>query len=574
MQRMRRSALERLLAARAVSGRVTCWPRQQHLACTALVTHSRDLGLRCQSSMASASTQGDVERMGTCAELGCGPSAVSGHSKAGDLLGLTNEKRALVGEIEPPVNVKGDPFSTYLLSAEKMLAENRFGEAWGFATRALIQNTSGRGRRVRPWERATCYLVRAEALLAMDAPRRALTELHPAKEILERGRQGWPVEVLQRIEQADARYTAKMAENEERRVQEENAKVPVTVITGFLGSGKTTLLNRILREQHGKRIAVIENEFGEVGIDSSLVEQAERTTETVVEMNNGCICCTLRGDFIEGMQKVLKDVQARGSHLDGVLIETTGLADPSPIASTFFLDQYMRENYRLDSILGVCDSKHLLSQLEATREKSCVNEASEQVAFSDRLLLTKTDLCSEDELSLVLQKLKHVNPFAKVLPMNLKDLETPVPVDELCNVKAFSLDRALEFDSTFLDDADDHMHDSSIKALGVKLSGQLNQDKLNHFFSAVLKRYPKEMYRMKGILDVKGIKERYIFHAVNCHFGGVPQGEWAEDVPRESKAVFIGKGIDHDWLKQQLQLCFEDPFAGSMSSNLKSAHAG
>jgi len=510
--------------------------------------------------------------MGKCKDLGCGPSALSGHSKSGDILGLTNEKKSLSGEIEPPVIVPGDPFSTNLQSAEHMLANGRFGEAWGFSTRALILHTSGKGRRIKPWERALCYLIRAEALLDMDAPRRAITELHPAKELLERGRDGWPTEVLARIETADARYTAKKDENDERRKQEEDAKVPVTVITGFLGSGKTTLLNRILREQHGKRIAVIENEFGEVGIDSDLVEQAERTTETIVEMNNGCICCTLRGDFIEGMNKVLKDVRDRGSRLDGVLIETTGLADPSPIASTFFLDKFMRENYRLDSILGVCDTKHLLAQLEATRDDACVNEASEQVAFSDRLLLTKTDLCTEEEIDSVLQRLQTVNPFAKVLPMNLKDMESPIPVDDLCNVRAFSLDKALEFDSTFLDNEDDHVHDPGIKALGVKLRGALNQDRLNGFFGDVLKKYPKEMYRMKGILDVAGIEERYIFHAVNCHFGGMPQGVWPSENQRESRAVFIGKGVDHEWLVGRLRLCFESPHLGTIESNLKAAH--
>lgn len=514
-----------------------------------------------------------VESMGKCADLGCGPSAVSGHSKSGDLIGLTNEKKALTGEIASPVSVPGDDFATFLKSAEHFLAVGKFGEAWGFSTRALILAKSGRCRRVKPWERALCYLVRAEALLDMDAPRRALTELHPVKELLERGRKGWPSEVLERIEKADTRYNERVEQNNERRKQEEDAKIPVTVITGFLGSGKTTLLNRILREQHGKRIAVIENEFGEVGIDASLVEQAERTTETIVEMNNGCICCTLRGDFIEGMQKVLKDVRARGSHLDSVLIETTGLADPSPIASTFFLDQFMRENYRLDSILGVCDAKHLLTQLEGVRDTACVNEASEQVAFSDRLLLTKTDLCTETELSDVLKRLKHVNPFAKVLPMNLKDLETPIPVEDMCDVRAFSLDRAMEFDATFLDDDDDHVHDPSIKALGVKLRGVLNQNRLNAFFGEVMKRYPKEMYRMKGILDVKDIEERYIFHAVNCHFGGTPQGQWQPDVERESRAVFIGKGIDNEWLVGQLKMCFEEPWNGILESNLKAVHA-
>ncbi|CAK9052101.1 unnamed protein product [Durusdinium trenchii] len=525
---------------------------------------------RSVSSGGSSSSTANPERMGTCAELGCGPSALSGHSKSGDVLGLTNEKKTLSGNVKPPVVVPGDEFATNLQSAEMMLSECRFGEAWGFSTRALLVHSSGRGRRIKPWERAICYLLRAEALLDMGAPRRALTELHPAKELLERGRQGWPTEALKRIEEADARYHARKEENDQQRIEKENAKVPVTVITGFLGSGKTTLLNRILREQHGKRIAVIENEFGEVGIDSMLVEQAERTTETIVEMNNGCICCTLRGDFIEGMQKVLKDVRARGSHLDSVFIETTGLADPSPIASTFFLDPFMQENYRLDSILGVCDAKHLLSQLEAKREKSCVNEASEQVAFSDRLLLTKTDLCSEMEINGVLQHLKRLNPFAQVLPLNLKDVETPLPVEQLCDVKAFSLDKALDFDATFLEE-DDHTHDGTIQALGVKLNGVLHQEKLNVFFAAVLKRYPKEMYRMKGILDVKGIPERYIFHAVNCHFGGMPQGSWPTE-ERQSKAVFIGKGIDHAWLVEGLRNCFVDPKEGFLESNVKSAH--
>jgi len=514
-----------------------------------------------------------VSSVGSCADLGCGPSAVSGHSKAGDLLGLLNEQKSLLGAIEPPVKVKGDTFSTYLGSSEQMLSERRFGEAWGFSTRALMEHAEGRGRRIKPWERALCYLVRAEVLLDMGAPRRALTELHPAKELLERGRKGWPTSVLGRIESADRHYRVKIEENNELRKKREQSKVPVTVLTGFLGSGKTTLLNRILREQHGKRIAVIENEFGEVGIDSSLVEQTEQTTETIVEMNNGCICCTLRGDFIEGMQKVLQDVRSRGVMLDSVLIETTGLADPSPIASTFFLDNFMRDNYRLDAILGVCDAKHLLSQLDAKREKSCINEATEQVAFSDRLLLTKVDLCTDEEMDIVSQRLHQVNPFATVLSMNLKDHETPIPLDQLCDVQAFSLDKALELDATFLDNVESHTHDPSIKALGVKMQGSLNQDRLNAFFAEVMRRYPKEIYRMKGILDVHGIDDKYVFHAVNCHFGGMPQGAWPMDAFKESRAVFIGHGIDHEWVVSNLKGCFHDVQSGQIHSNLRTAHS-
>lgn len=510
--------------------------------------------------------------MGTCEELGCGPSAVSGHSKSGDFIGLRREKEAVTGQIEPPVVIKGDAFSTNLRSAEHMLQQRKFGEAWGFSTRALLVDSSGRSRRIKPWERAQCYLVRAEVLLGMNAPRRALTELYPAKDILAKGGRKWPDEVLSALETADARMREQQNQNDAERIRIENAKVPVTVITGFLGSGKTTLLNRILREQHGKRVAVIENEFGEVGIDSELVEQAERTTEKVVEMNNGCICCTLRGDFIEGMQKVLKEVQARGRTLDAVLIETTGMADPSPIASTFFLDNFMRENYRLDSILGVCDSKHLISQLSAERDKSCVNEASEQAAFADRLLLTKTDLCSQVEMDNVIKKLKRINPFAQVLPLNLLDQDTPLPMEEITDLKSFSLDRALEFDAAFLDDEDDHEHDASIRAVGVKMHGALNQDQLNHFFEGVLKRYPKDMYRMKGILDVAGMNEKYVFHAVNCHFGGIPQGEWPADAARESRGVFIGKNIDDTWLINGLNACFVDPRNSTMKSNVQRLH--
>eukprot|EP00928_Gymnodinium_smaydae_P020179 TRINITY_DN17801_c0_g1_i2.p1 TRINITY_DN17801_c0_g1~~TRINITY_DN17801_c0_g1_i2.p1 ORF type:complete len:177 (-),score=25.23 TRINITY_DN17801_c0_g1_i2:62-592(-) len=176
-------------------------------------------------------------------------------------------------------------------------------------------------------------------------------------------------------------------------------------------------------------------------------------------------------------------------------------------------------------------------------------------------------------MKVVTQRLHSLNPFATVLPLNLKDLETPLPIEKLCDVQAFSLDKALELDATFLDDVDDHTHDPSIQALGVTMQGSLNQDRLNSFFEAVLKRYPKEMYRMKGILDVRGVEEKYIFHAVNCHFGGMPQGAWPENAPKESKAVFIGHGIDHEWIVSGLKYCFHDAQSGQIQSNLKAAHA-
>uniref|UniRef100_A0A7S1AV84 CobW C-terminal domain-containing protein n=1 Tax=Noctiluca scintillans TaxID=2966 RepID=A0A7S1AV84_NOCSC len=418
-------------------------------------------------------------------------------------------------------------------------------------------------------EIADIYTTRAEVLMALGGLGRALTELKSSL-LLAPGN-----ERATRLNEHCAELQAATKEAvKEWETDEAAKKVPVYMLTGFLGSGKTTLLNHILNDMHGKKLAVIENEFGEIGIDDALIAtRQDLGKEHILEMNNGCICCTLRGDFIEGMQKVLKDVRARGSHLDAVFIETTGLADPSPIASTFFLDQFMRENYRLDSILGVCDTKHVLSQLTDLRADACVNEATEQVAFSDRLLLTKTDLCTEAELESVTQQLKRMNPYATLLPLNLRDTEKPLPVEDLCDVRAFSLDKALEFDSTFLDEQDDHVHDPFIKALGVKLQGSLNQDRLNGFFAEVLKRYPKEMYRMKGILDVKGIEERYIFHAVNCHFGGVPQGAWSSDTARESRAVFIGRGIDHVWIVDRLRLCFEAPATGVIESNVKSAHS-
>merc|ERR1711907_218101 len=258
---------------------------------------------------------------------------------------------------------------------------------------------------------------------------------------------------------------------------EKDNKVPVSILTGFLGSGKTTLLNHILEANHGKRIAVIENEFGEVGIDDALVKGGSMAEEeNIVEMNNGCICCTVRGDLIAGLKKLIKNSKKKGRPLDGVMIETTGLADPAPVAQTFFADDFVQQHFRLDGILTLVDAKHIIQHLDEEKPEGVENEAVEQIAFADRILLNKCDLVeSEEELATVEKRIRAINESVAIK----RTTNSEVDMDFILGIHGFSLDKIIEMDDAFLEDSHDHQHDPRVSSVGIEIKGEVVQQKLN-----------------------------------------------------------------------------------------------
>jgi G3E family GTPase len=359
-------------------------------------------------------------------------------------------------------------------------------------------------------------------------------------------------------------------------MSEAQIQIPVTVLTGYLGAGKTTLLNRILSENHGKRYAVIVNEFGEIGIDNDLIVESD---EEIYEMNNGCVCCTVRGDLV----RVVEGLMRRPGRFDAIVVETTGLADPVPVAQTFFMDEDVRRKTKLDAVVAVVDAKHLPLRLKDSRE------AEDQIAFADVIVLNKTDLVTPDELHAVEHAIRHINPGARIHRTTRAGVDLAAVLDR----GAFDLKRALENDPHFLD-ADDHdhdhecgpdcdhdhhhhghdhdhhahdhdhhdhangpmspIHDVTVQSVSLR-GGEMDPKRFFPWIEKITQLEGPNILRLKGIIAFKDDPDRYVVQGVHMIMEGDHQRAWKDGEKHESRLVFIGRKLDEDKLRKTFEAC-------------------
>jgi G3E family GTPase len=322
----------------------------------------------------------------------------------------------------------------------------------------------------------------------------------------------------------------------------ENGMVPVTILTGFLGSGKTTLLNRILKESHGHRIAVIENEFGEAGVDNEILVQGGE--EQIIEMNNGCVCCTVRGDLMRILGDLKERRDAGRVGFDRVIIETTGMADPGPVAQTFFLDEAIGNYYLLDSVITLVDAVHGERQLDEFRE------AQEQVGFADRILMSKTELVSEEAAERLRRRLVHINPRAPVRQVHFGRM----PLDEILDIRGFNLNAVLEIDPEFLEE-DEHEHDAQVSSFVFRSGTPFDGVRLEEYLSGLVQTHGKDMLRYKGVVYLKDNAHRVVFQGVHMLMGGDLGKPWGDEERRQSTLVFIGRNLPEDVFIKGLEQC-------------------